>query len=113
MRLRAAAAASMLLALGFAPAPTAQGANAHPAECARLARQIDHFEGMQERAQQLGNELWVERTQQHVALLREQQKERCPDDASDNAAKQAWYAFMNLLKVAGKAALTYFTFGAM
>ena len=37
---------------------------------------------------------------------------RCPRDADDASAKAALIAFMRLLKVAGQAALTYFTFGA-
>ena len=114
MRVRASAAALLLLlAPGAAGAATPPlRATGGPAECARLNRQIAHFEGMVERAEQLDSELWIERTQQHVDLLREKQEERCPDDAESHAAKQAWIAFTNLLKVAGKAALTYFTFGA-
>jgi hypothetical protein len=113
MRLRAALAACLLLGAAPALGATPPLGGAHPAECARLKRQIDHFEGMVERAEEAGNELWSTRTQQHVDLLRKRQSERCPDDAQDNAAKEAFIAFMNLLKVAGQAALTYFTFGAM
>ena len=113
MRSSAAAAAVLLLVAAPAPGARAESVNAHPAECARLERQIHHFENMEKRAEQLDSELWVERTQQHVELLRKQQAERCPEDAKDNAAKEAWFAFLSLLKVAGKAALTYFTFGAM
>jgi hypothetical protein len=113
MRVRASAAALLLVLPGVAHAATPEVRQAGgPAECARLNRQIDHFEGMVERAKQLDNELWIERTQQHVDLLREKQEERCPDDAESNAAKEAFLAFMGLLKVAGQAALTYFTFGA-
>ena len=110
---RAAAAAALLLlpgvSLAAAELPRRQGS---PAECARLHKQIAYFDGMVERAEALDNDLWAERTQQHVDLLRDHQRERCPDDAEDSAAKAALLAFMNLLKVAGKAALTYFTFGA-
>jgi len=113
MRLRAALAAWLLVGAAPALAATPQPGGAHPAECARLKRQIDHFEGMVERAEQQGSEVWATRTQQHVDLLRETQSQRCPDDAQDNAAKEAFIAFMNLLKVAGQAALSYFTFGAM
>jgi hypothetical protein len=84
----------------------------HPAECARLRKQIDHFEGMVERAEAQDNAMWTERTGQHVSLLRERQAERCPGDVPDDSAKQAFLMFMSLLKVAGQAALTYFTFGA-
>jgi hypothetical protein len=114
MRVRATALALLLLFAGAASAETPVArAPAHPAECARLNRQIDHFEGMSARAESQGNALWTERIGQHVALLREKQKERCPGDVPDDSAKQAFLAFMSLLKVAGQAALTYFTFGAL
>jgi hypothetical protein len=51
--------------------------------------------------------------QEHVDRLRDEQRDLCPDDAEDAAAKAAFLAFMNLLKVAGQAALSYFTFGAL
>jgi hypothetical protein len=83
-----------------------------PAECARLDKQIHHFEDMVDRAEALDNQMWTERTQQHVDLLKERQKVRCPRDAEDASAKAALLAFLNMLKLAGKAALSYFTFGA-
>ena len=45
------------------------------------------------------------------ALLKTRQADRCPQDVprDDSTAK----AFMQLLRIAGSAALTYFTFGAM
>jgi hypothetical protein len=113
MRLRAAIVAGLLLCAVPAFAATPPLGGAHPAECARLKRQIDHFDGMVERAKEQDNELWAARTQQHVDLLRKRQSGRCPNDAEDNAAMEALIAFMGLLKVAGQAALTYFTFGAM
>jgi len=115
MTVRATVAALLLwLVPGVAGAETPVARPlAHPAECARLRKQIDHFEGMADRAEAKGNAMWTERTEQHVSLLRERQQERCPNDVPDDSAKQAFLAFMSLLKVAGKAALTYFTFGAM
>jgi hypothetical protein len=113
MRVRATAAALLWLAPGPAFAATPElSRSGSPAECARLNRQIDHFEAMADRAEALENELWTERMEQHVELLRDKQKERCPDDVETNAAREAWLAFASLLKMAGKAALTYFTFGA-
>jgi hypothetical protein len=67
---------------------------------------------MVERAEAQGSQTWVDYTQNHVDLLRERQKQRCPRDAEDSSAKEAFLAFMRLLKLAGQAALTYFTFGA-
>ncbi len=91
-------------------APLAASA-AGPAECARLRRQIDHFQRMNDRAVALDSDLWTERLGNHVGLLKTRQADRCPQDVprDDSTAK----AFMQLLRIAGSAALTYFTFGAM
>ena len=92
-------------------APIGARAVGGPAECARLRRQIAHFQGMTERAVALENEMWSERMGEHLALLKGRQVDRCPNDVptDDSTAR----AFMQLLRVAGEAALTYFTFGAM
>ena len=83
--------------------------SAHPAECSRLRRQIDHFTLMLERADALENEMWVERMQGQIETLRGIQAARCPNDVPvDHAAE----AFMELLKLAAKGAAAYFTFGA-
>jgi hypothetical protein len=101
----AALAAVLLAPLG------AFAAQAGPAECARLRRQIDHFSRMLDRAEQLETTLWTGRIGSHLGMLRERQVDRCPQDVpnDDSTAK----ALMQLLRVAGSAALTYFTFGAM
>ena len=90
------------------PASVADAAGA--AVCARYGRQIAHFEGMVDRAKARENELWTARTQQHVDRLRAIAEPQCPQ-LKDGAAAQA-EAFADLLKFAGRAALTYFTFGA-
>ena len=113
MRLRVAVAALWLVLPGLASAaPELSRPPGSPAECARLHKQIAHFEDMVERAEARENEMWTERMQEHVDRLRDEQRDLCPDDADDAAAKAAFLAFMNLLKVAGQAALSYFTFGA-
>ena len=92
-------------------APLGAHAAAGPAECARLRRQIDHFQWMADRAKQMNSDLWTDRLGDHLALLRGRQLDRCPQDVPhDDSTAQA---FMQLLRVAGAAALTYFTFGAM
>lgn len=83
--------------------------NAHPAECARLRRQIDHFYGMFERAQAFDNALWEERLSNHLQLLLSMQQARCPNDVRVDKTAEA---FKQFLKLAAKAAVTYFTFGA-
>jgi hypothetical protein len=92
-------------------APLAAQAVGGPAECARLRRQIGHFQGMTDRAEKLGEPLWTQRMGEHLARLKGRQKDRCPHDVptDDSTAR----ALMQLLRVAGEAALTYFTFGAM
>jgi hypothetical protein len=114
MRVRASVAALVLLAPLSARADEPQIARGpgSPAECARLEKQIHHFEDMVERAKALDNAMWVARMQEHVDLLKEHQETRCPRDADDASAKAAFLAFLNLFKAAGQAALTYFTFGA-
>jgi hypothetical protein len=87
----------------------AQGVSAHPAECARLRRQIDHFTNMQQRAQSLESEMWQSRMAEQVNTLRGIQAARCPNDVPVDTAAQA---FAELLKLAAKGAVTYFTFGA-
>jgi hypothetical protein len=114
----AVAVGALLLLSGSAAAQSLSAENveefrsvqAHPAECARLARQIDHFESMQHRAKELDNQLWIDRTGDHVGMLRGMQAGRCPDDVPVDSTAEA---FKQLIALAARAALTYFTFGAM
>ncbi len=102
----------LLLAMAMGAAlllPAGAAVAGSPAECARYKRQIDHYEGMVERARNLDSELWEGRTQDHVDKLRALQRERCPEDIPLNTTL---IAFERLLKLAAKAAVTYFTFGA-
>jgi hypothetical protein len=85
-------------------------ASAGTIECRRLTRKVDHFTGMVERAHDLDNAMWEERTQQHLDLLIARRAAHCPEYAHDDSAMRALAA---LLKLAGQAALTYFTFGAL
>lgn len=102
-RVIAAAGAAAVLLPGVAAAG--------PAQCQRLDRQILHYQGMVERAQELGSEMWEERTAQHVALLMQKREAAgCPVPVGDSGMGKA---FLQLLRIAGKAALAYFTFGAL
>jgi hypothetical protein len=83
-----------------------------PAECARRHKQVAHFEGQLDRAEALDSAIWKERIGHHLDALKAMQAQRCPDDVEDEGAKAAAEAFAQMLKLAGKAALTYFTFGA-
>ena len=86
-----------------------RSAAAHPAECARLRRQVDHYIGMQQRASALKDPMWTERMRHQIKMLRAMQASRCPQDLPVDTTAQA---FQELLKIAAKGALTYFTFGA-
>ncbi len=102
----------LLLAIAMGAAlllPAGASVAGSPAECARYRRQIDHYQGMVRRAEDLDNELWTARTQEHVGKLLAMQKQRCPEDVPVNTTL---LAFERMLKLAAKAAVTYFTFGA-
>ena len=64
---------------------------------------------MQKRAIALRNEMWAQRTGDHADLLRGLQAMRCPSDIPVDTTGEA---FKQLVKLAAKAAVTYFTFGA-
>lgn len=54
-------------------------APANPQECEHLAREIERFEDMAERAGDQGNALWGARMEEQVELLEERQEERCSE----------------------------------
>lgn len=86
---------------------------ADPPDCARLLRQINHYESMVERAEDLGNELWADRTQGHVDLLEDRLASRCPNYTDRDERQEIARQTMRLMKVAADAAVTFFTMGAM
>ena len=102
-----------VIALGIAllwPALMSPGlAGASEIGCRRLTSQIQHFSSMVERANQLDNAIWAARTQDHLDDLVARRANECP---GYSASAQAMQAFAQLVRVAGRAALTYFTFGA-
>jgi hypothetical protein len=104
--MRTAFAVAALAALALA-----RSAAAGPAQCQQLDRQILHYQGMAERADRLGSEMWEDRTQDQVDRLMERRVAAgCPVPVKDSKMGEA---FMQILKLAGKAALAYFTFGAL
>jgi hypothetical protein len=77
------------------------------ARCENIHLQIAHFEAQAERAEQSGNDLWEERFRDHLADL-ESQRKSCPGFSdSEVAARQ----MRELLELAARGALTFFTFG--
>ena len=108
--------ALMVLVAAPAAALTAEEAeqlraanNAHPAECARLRRQLAHYTMMFKRSATLGNELWTERMGQQIMLLQGVQEQRCPADVPVDEMAEL---MKQLLILGAKAAIAYFTFGA-
>ncbi len=106
--MRSALALALALVMGFSLLLPAT-ANAGTIECRRLTRRVEHFTGMVERAKDLDNEMWEERTQQHLDLLIARRAAHCPEYAKDDSAMRAFAA---LVKLGARAALAYFTFGA-
>ena len=102
-------ASAQILSLEQAGKPAFQSASAHPAECSRLRRQVDHFSNMQARAVALEHELWKERLAKHLELLRGMQAARCPQDLPPDSVAEA---FKTLMQLAAKGAMTYFSMGA-
>ena len=99
--LLAAACSTALLA----PAVARAGGSS---ECRYLNQKIDHFERLEERARTLENDLWVDRIHDHLEDLRERRSQSCPGYSdSEVAARQ----MQQLLKLAAKGAVTFFTMG--
>jgi hypothetical protein len=93
-------------------APISAGA-LNPSECANLLKRIHHFKSMEDRAAQLGNDMWEERMQFQTDLLRERYDERCEGFAEDDRPiRKAVADFKKVVKVAAKAAAQFFTAGA-
>jgi hypothetical protein len=107
--MRSALALALAFAIGLSVLMPAT-ASAGTIECRRLTRRIEHFTGMVERARDLDNEMWEERTEQHLDLLIARRAANCPEYAKDDSAMRA---FAMLMKLAARAAITYFTLGAL
>lgn len=107
------AALALLLPLAAraqpAEAPESAEVPSNPARCARYAREIIQYQQMAGRAAKLGNEEWERNLEAHVELLRDRAEPQCPEiKVSDST----WESLKLLLRLAGQAALAYFTFGA-
>ncbi|MDH3213776.1 MAG: hypothetical protein OEM05_14945 [Myxococcales bacterium] len=100
---------ALAVAVGVILLPMASAANPYQNQCYALTRQIDRYTIMLERAEKLDNEMWVERTGDHVGRLVQKRAAMCPEYAKDDTAMRAFAA---LVKLGAKAALAYFTFGA-
>lgn len=90
----------------IALAPVAGWANPQ-ARCQHIHLQIAHFEAQAERADQLGSDLWEDRFKDHLADLKSQRK-ACPGFSDSEIAAQQ---MRELLKLAARGAITFFTMG--
>jgi hypothetical protein len=94
----------------LAPIPAAA---LNPGECANLLKRIHHFKGMEDRAVDLGNDMWAGRMQFQTDLLRQRYDDRCEGFAEDDRAiRKAVADFKKVVKIAAKAAAQFFTAGA-
>jgi hypothetical protein len=104
---------TLAIALGWTLLAPIPAAALNPGECARLLKQIHHFNGMHERAEDLGNAMWSDRMQVQADLLRERYDQRCDGFAEDDRAlRQAVSTLATVVKVGAKAAAKFFTLGA-
>jgi len=86
----------------------------NPGECSRLMRQIYHYRTLEERADQLGNEIYAERMLMQTDMLRERFDERCPGFSEDDRlVRQAIADFARVMRIGAQAAAKYFSMGAM
>ena len=102
----------LLVAVGVAGCLLPGVVSADSPDCARMLRQIYHYEGMVERADSMGNEVWAEKTQSHVDILEDRLAARCPNYSSRDEEQEIKRQFATLMKVAAQAAVKFFTLGA-
>ena len=105
-----------LSSVAVASSPEAGASGKYRAECRRLTKQIDHFEGtILPMAIERGNRGWEDATNAQVERLWHRRADLCPKygaertmmaKAADDARK-----FKKLLAAAGRAAATYFSGG--
>lgn len=103
----------LAIAVGCALLAPISATALNPGECANLLKRIHHFKSMEDRAVELGNDMWSGRMQYHTDLLRERYDERCEGFAEDDRPiRKAVADFKKVVKIAAKAAAQFFTAGA-
>jgi len=106
----------MIAGVGYASSPEAGAQGNYRAQCRRLTKQINHFEGtVLPRAIQQGNRGWEKNTSDHIERLWHRRADLCPAygaertllrKAADDARKVKQFVV-----AAGRAAATYFSGG--
>jgi hypothetical protein len=91
------------------PAAASAGPRSRNSKCDWIARQLVHTDAMKARAAEIDDELGVDKHMKRIVYLEDHFEERCPEQY---AAAKADQTFVDLLKAAMRAALTYVTLGA-
>jgi len=109
----------LILVLVIAPAaafgePVRRLANR--GDCRRMTKQIDHYENVVlEMAKQRGNKAWEASMEAHLSTLKNRRADRCPEYNKQRnmfiRAREEARQMQRMMKMAGKAALKYFTGG--
>jgi len=82
-------------------------------QCRRIAKQLDNHAASVQQAKVRGNDLWARATLEQMSRLDARRERLCPDLYPQGTRAKAMAEMAALLKTAGKAALSLFTFGAM
>jgi hypothetical protein len=83
----------------------------HRGECRKLTKQIARYEGVVDQARSRGNQLWKKSTQMQIERLASRRDRLCPDMDRANPARRAYRQAQEIVKMAAKTAIKYFTFG--
>jgi hypothetical protein len=86
----------------------------NPGQCAQLMRQIYHYRALEQRADDLGNDIYANRMLMQTDLLRERFDVRCEGFSEDDRLmRQAMADFARIMRIGAAAAARYFSMGAM
>lgn len=94
--------------------PSAAQAGGYHGQCAKLTRQISHFQDVSDMARERDNQLWLASTAAHIERLRDRRSRLCPeyDQLVERMRTEEFWRDTYALTIAGaKTAMRYFTFG--
>ena len=102
-------ACAVVLSAGSALAEADNSSN--KAQCRRITRQVAHFVDVAELADSRGDRMWLGSTLSHIERLKQRRVRLCPWYEEPNWAEIYAREIAELAKTAGRAAITFFTFG--
>jgi len=87
-------------------------------DCRRMTKQIDHYENVVlAMAKERGDKAWQASMEAHLSKLKNRRADRCPEYNEQRnmliRAREQAREMQRMVKMAGKAALKYFTGGWM